>query len=107
MLGSNGEISSKRCMMIFFTMLFAYALISNHLTGMAVDDTMMWQLFFLLIWAMSMVFGEKIPDIISAWTARKSTVTTVEKKEEITTETKAETTTEVKKDAPEKTIKKS
>lgn len=86
MLGTNGEISSKRCMMVFFAILFAYALVSNHLTGMAVDETLKWQLFFLLLWAMSIVFGEKIPEIISAWTSRKTT--TIEKTE--TTETKVE-----------------
>jgi hypothetical protein len=85
MLGTNGEISSKRCMMVFFAVLFAYALVSNHLTGMAVDDTMKWQLFFLLLWAMSIVFGEKIPEIISAWTGKKTTTTTelkIEKKDD-------------------------
>lgn len=83
MLGSNGEISSKRCMMIFFSTLFAYALLSNHITGKEVDDTMKWQLFGLLIWIMSLVFGEKLPEIFTAWFGRKTTTTTIEKTEEI------------------------
>lgn len=86
MLGTNGEISSKRCMMAFFAVLFAYALISNHITGRPVDDTMKWQLFLALIWIMSLVFGEKIPEIISAWTNRRTT--TIEKKEEVKIEEK-------------------
>ncbi len=88
MLGTNGEISSKRCMMIFFALLFAYALVSNHVTGMLVDDTMKWQLFFLLLWSMSIVFGEKIPEIISAWTGKKTTTTTelkIEEKKDVNT----------------------
>lgn len=84
MLGTNGEISSKRCMMVFFALLFSYAFLSNHITGLQVDETMKWQLFGLLIWIMSLVFGEKLPEIFTAWFGRKTV--TIEKTE--TTETK-------------------
>jgi uncharacterized membrane-anchored protein len=82
MLGSNGEISSKRSMMVFFSLLFAYALISNHVTGKQVDDTMKWQLFGLLIWIMSLVYGEKLPEIFTAWFGRKTEIIKEEKREE-------------------------
>lgn len=65
--GDDGIISSKRSMLFLLTLLFVGIVISNHITGKALDDTLKWQLFGLLIWLISTVFGEQIPDILKTW----------------------------------------
>lgn len=69
--GSDGNASSKRVVMLIFTMLFVGLTISNFVTGKNFDETLKQQLFYLLIWCISMVYGEKIPDMISSWKSRK------------------------------------
>ena len=64
--GKDGTISSKRSVMFLFALLFAGIVVSNHITGLNVDSTLKEQLFWLLIWLVSMVFGEQIPDMIKA-----------------------------------------
>ena len=65
--GSDGVVSSKRTVMFIFTLLFVGLTIANFVTGKNFDETLKQQLFYLLIWLISMVFGEGIPDMISAF----------------------------------------
>ena len=53
--------------MFIFTLLFTGVVISNHITGKNIDETLKDQLFYLLIWLIAMVFGEQIPAMISAF----------------------------------------
>ena len=63
---ADGGFSSKRLMMFLFGLVFIGIIISNHITGKNLDDTLKWQLFAVLVWLISVVYGEKIPDIVSA-----------------------------------------
>lgn len=61
--GKGGEVSSKRTVMFIFTLTFVGLTIANFVTGKNFDATLKDQLFYLLIWLISMVFGEQIADI--------------------------------------------
>jgi hypothetical protein len=61
--GKGGEVSSKRVVMFLFTLTFIGLTIANFVTGKNFDETLKQQLFYLLIWLISMVFGEQIADI--------------------------------------------
>lgn len=65
--GSDGIISSKRTVMFLFTLTFIGLTVSNFITGKNFDETLKDQLFYLLIWIISMVFGEQIPAIVGAF----------------------------------------
>lgn len=82
--GKNGEVSSKRTVMFIFTLTFIGLTIANFVTGKNFDDTLKDQLFYLLIWIISMVFGEQLPQIFGAF-RKKEEKTVIEK-----TETKVE-----------------
>lgn len=69
--GSDGITSSKRVVMFIFTLLFVGLTIANFVTGKNFDETLKDQLFYLLIWCISMVFGEQIPEMISSWKGKK------------------------------------
>lgn len=69
--GSDGITSSKRVVMMIFTLLFVGLTIANFVTGKNFDETLKDQLFYLLIWCISMVFGENIPDMIAAYKNKK------------------------------------
>ena len=70
--GEDGAISSKRTVMFIFTLLFTGLVISNHITGKNFDETLKDQLFYLLVWCITMVFGEQIPDMIKAYKNRNA-----------------------------------
>jgi hypothetical protein len=61
--GSDGITSSKRVVMFLFTLTFIGLTIANFCTGKNFDATLKDQLFYLLVWLISMVFGEQIADI--------------------------------------------
>lgn len=63
--GKDGVISSKRTVMFIFTLLFVGLTIANFVTGKNFDSTLKDQLFYLLVWCLSMVFGEQIADIFT------------------------------------------
>ena len=65
--GEDGAISSKRTIMFIFTLLFVGLTIANFVTGKNFDGTLKDQLFYLLVWCITMVFGEQIPDMIKAY----------------------------------------
>lgn len=69
--GADGNMSSKRVVMMIFTLLFVGLTIANFVTGKNFDETLKQQLFYLLIWCLSMVFGEQIPEMISSWKGKK------------------------------------
>lgn len=69
--GSDGLISSKRTIMFIFTLLFVGLTIANFITGKNFDETLKTQLFYLLVWCISMVFGEQIPAMIEAFKGKK------------------------------------
>lgn len=81
--GKTGEISSKRTIMFMFTLTFIGLTIANFVTGKNFDATLKDQLFYLLVWIISMVFGEQLPEILKAF---KKTETV--KKEELKIEEK-------------------
>lgn len=60
---SDGSPSSKRVVMFILTLLFVVISILNFWTGKQLDETLKNQLFYLLCWIFSMVFGEKITSI--------------------------------------------
>lgn len=61
--GSDGLISSKRTVMFIFTLLFVGVTIVNLSTGKNLDETLKNQLFYLVIWTLTMVFGEQITNL--------------------------------------------
>lgn len=65
--GSDGVVSSKRTIMFIFTLLFVGISIANFITGKNLDATLKDQLFYLLIWIISMVFGEQLPAIFGSF----------------------------------------
>lgn len=96
--GEDGIGSSKRGVMIFFVLLFAFTLIYNLITGKSPDPLYKEQLFELVIICLGLVFGEKVMDGIKSMKAGKQTTeTTIVSPEQpvVTTITK---TTEPKKD---------
>lgn len=68
---TDGSPSSKRVVMFILTMLFVGVTIYNLTTGKNLDDTLKNQLFYLLCWIFSMVFGEKI---VSAFKDNKTNI---------------------------------
>lgn len=63
--GNDGLISSKRTVMFIFTLLFVAVTIVNVSTGKNLDETLKSQLFYLVIWTLTMVFGEQITNIFN------------------------------------------
>ena len=68
--GEDGAISSKRTIMFIFTLLFVGLTIANFVTGKNFDETLKDQLFYLLVWCITMVFGEQIPAMIQSFKNR-------------------------------------
>lgn len=96
--GEDGIGSSKRGVMIFFVLLFAFTVIYNLVTGKAPSQIYQEQLFELVIITLALVFGEKVMDGIKSMKGGKQTTeTTIVSPEQpvVTTITK---TTEPKKD---------
>lgn len=59
----NGSISSKRLVMFALTGVFILVTLVNLFTGKNIDDVLKSQLFYLVIWVLSMVFGEQVVGI--------------------------------------------
>jgi hypothetical protein len=62
---SDGNPSSKRIVMFLLTFLFVGVTITNLVTGKDLESTLKTQLFYLLCWIFSVVFGEKIVNIFN------------------------------------------
>lgn len=71
MLSGPDGISSKRSVMIFFVLLFAFTLIYNMITGKAPAAVYQEQLFELVIIMVSLVFGEKVVDAMKSIKGKK------------------------------------
>ncbi len=57
---SDGTPSSRRLVMFILTFLFVGISLYNVITGKNLDDVLKSQLFYLLIWIFSVVFGDKV-----------------------------------------------
>ena len=62
---SDGNPSSKRVVMFILTFLFVGVTITNLVTGKNLEETLKNQLFYLLCWMLSVVFGEKVVNIFN------------------------------------------
>lgn len=56
----DGILSSKRVVLFVFTFLFVGISIYNVITGKNLDETLKNQLFYLLVYVLSVVFGENV-----------------------------------------------
>lgn len=56
----DGSVSSKRLVMFLLTTLFISVTIINIWTGKNLDETLKNQLFYLLVYVISVVFGENV-----------------------------------------------
>jgi hypothetical protein len=56
----DGSFSSKRTVLFIFTLLFVAVSVINVCTGKNLDATLKDQLFYLLVYVISVVFGENI-----------------------------------------------
>ena len=72
---SDGNPSSKRVVMFLLTFLFIGISIANVAAGKDLEETLKSQLFYLLCWMFSVVFGEKVVNIFTK-KDKKSTETT-------------------------------
>jgi uncharacterized membrane protein len=59
----DGSPSSKRVIMFALTIFFIAIALVNLFTGKSLSDTLQNQLFYLICWIYSAVFGEKITAI--------------------------------------------
>lgn len=66
MLSGENGISSKRSVMVFFVLLFAFNVIYNLITGKAPAPIYQEQVFELVIICLGTVFGEKILETVHA-----------------------------------------
>lgn len=57
---TDGTPSSRRLVMFILTALFCGVSLYNLVTGKNLDETLKNQLFYLLIWIFSVVFGDKV-----------------------------------------------
>lgn len=62
---SDGNPSSKRVVMFLLTFLFIAVTIVNLITGKNIEETLKNQLFYLICWMFSVVFGEKVVNIFA------------------------------------------
>lgn len=62
---SDGNPSSKRVVMFLLTFLFIGISITNLASGKDLEETLKSQLFYLLCWMFSVVFGEKVVNIFT------------------------------------------
>lgn len=60
---SDGNPSSKRVVMFMLVFLFIAVVIINLVSAKKLESTLQDQLFYLLCWMFSVVFGEKIAKI--------------------------------------------
>lgn len=74
--GTEGGISSKRGVMIWFVLLFTVILFTNVFTGKLPNHDLMVQLFELTLVSMGLVFGEPFINLLAALRGQKTTSTT-------------------------------
>ncbi len=79
---SDGNPSSKRVVMFMLLSLFISVAITNLVTGKKLDAIIQDQLFYLLCWIFSVVFGEKIAKIWAPTIKKETKPTRSSKKEE-------------------------
>lgn len=60
LMDKDGTLSSKRIVMFLLTFLFIGITIYNIRTGKNLDETLKNQLFYLLVYVISVVFGENV-----------------------------------------------
>ena len=70
---SDGNPSSKRVVMFLLTFLFIGVSIANVVSGKDLEATLKSQLFYLLCWMFSVVFGEKVVNIFKPINGKKIT----------------------------------
>lgn len=56
----DGQFSSKRVFLMLMTVLFVFISVFNLFTGKNLDETLKNQLFYLIVYALSVVFGENV-----------------------------------------------
>ena len=78
---SDGNPSSKRVVMFLLVFLFIAVVIINLASAKKLESTLQDQLFYLLCWMFSVVFGEKVAKIWAP-TIKKETNPTKPNKEE-------------------------
>jgi hypothetical protein len=76
MLSGDTGISSKRSVMVFFVVLFAFTVVYNLITGKAPAPIYQEQTFELVIICLGTVFGEKLLESLAAARGQKKTTTT-------------------------------
>lgn len=59
----DGSPSSKRVVMFILTLLFCGVSIYNLITGKNLDETLKNQLFYLIVYIFSLVFGENVTGV--------------------------------------------
>jgi hypothetical protein len=69
---SDGNPSSKRVVMFLLTFLFIGVSIANVAAGKDLEETLKSQLFYLLCWMFSVVFGEKVVNIFKSTPSKKT-----------------------------------
>lgn len=76
MLSGEDGISSKRSIMVFFVVLFAFNVLWNLFTGKAPAPIYQEQVFELVIICLGTVFGEQIVKMIADFRNTKKTTST-------------------------------
>lgn len=61
----NGSVSSKRMVMFFLVIVFSICVLVNLFTGRNLDETFKSQLFYVMLWVISSVFGEQITKLFN------------------------------------------
>ena len=61
----NGSVSSKRLVMFFLVTVFSICVLVNLFTGKNLDATLKDQLFYVMLWVISSVFGEQITKLFN------------------------------------------
>lgn len=70
--GKTGRVSSKRVVMVFFVLLYAYCLLYNIYTGKAPTQLFQEQLFELVLISLLAVFGEQVTSLLSLMRGEKN-----------------------------------
>ena len=65
MQDGDGWYSSKRVVMFLMIFLFIGQYVYNIMSGKSASETLTNQLFYLICWVLSTVFGEKIAGIFN------------------------------------------